>query len=299
MPAIKCILCPIDFSESSVLAFDYAQSVAAHYKALVLLQHVVDSLRPLYPYHAFPNDYDEICRKLRADAVQQLVEFAKTNNCCGVRTQYERARRRCNGPYSRSCRRKSGGLDRNGNPRVARGRPPDAGISHGKGVAKGRLSGADRAQAGSTILPPLQRCLHLVEVQRIVCCMDFSESSSQALEQAVSLAAEYGAELTLLHVIEHISSSSDIEKETTKALEGLEKQISPWAHQNLVTKPVVRIGKAYQQSHSACLGVTNRLGRHGWTRAACTGSCRVRFDDLQGGAVRPLSGAGGTPRQEA
>jgi len=85
MPAIKCILCPIDFSESSVLAFDYAQSVAAHYKALVLLQHVVESLRPLYPYHAFPNDYDDICRKLRAEAVQQLVEFAKTNNCCGVR----------------------------------------------------------------------------------------------------------------------------------------------------------------------------------------------------------------------
>ena len=28
MPAIKRILCPIDFSESSVLAFDYAQSVA-------------------------------------------------------------------------------------------------------------------------------------------------------------------------------------------------------------------------------------------------------------------------------
>jgi nucleotide-binding universal stress UspA family protein len=48
-------------------------------------------------------------------------------------------------------------------------------------------------------------------------------------------------------VLEDMSGLSDIEGETAKVLEGLEKQISPWAHQNLVTKPVVRIGKAYQQ----------------------------------------------------
>jgi hypothetical protein len=74
MPPIQRILCPIDFSESSVLAYDYAESIAWHYKATLLLQHVIDSLTPYYPYHAFPDAYDELCRELRANAVQQAPE---------------------------------------------------------------------------------------------------------------------------------------------------------------------------------------------------------------------------------
>ena len=246
MPSIKRILCPIDFSESSVLAFDYAQSVAAHYKALLLLQHVVDSLRPYYPYHAFPDDYDEICRKLRANAVQQLQEFAKTHNCGGVYTQ---------------CTVQDGDVTAL-ILEVAEERAVDLIVmgTHG-------LRGIDQLTLGSVTEKVLRKAgcpvlaarmpahdsasepgaPHLIEVHRIVCCTDFSESSNQALEQAVSVAAEYCAELTLLHVIEHMSSSSDVENETARALEGLEKQISPWARQNIVTKPVVRIGKAYQQ----------------------------------------------------
>jgi nucleotide-binding universal stress UspA family protein len=87
----------------------------------------------------------------------------------------------------------------------------------------------------------------LTELQRILCCTDFSEHSEQAWDHAVSLAAEYHAELSLLHVLEEIPGSSHIEEEIAKALERLEKQISPWAQKNVVTKPVVRIGKAYQQ----------------------------------------------------
>jgi len=87
MPSVQRILCPVDFLEFSGLAFDHAQSIVSHYKATVLLQHVVDSLKPYYPYHAFPDEYDELCRKLRADAVQQLQEFAKTHNWRGVPTQ--------------------------------------------------------------------------------------------------------------------------------------------------------------------------------------------------------------------
>jgi len=246
MPAIKSILCPIDFSESSVLAFDYAQSVAAHYKALVLLQHVVDSLRPLYPYHAFPNEYDEICQKLRADAVQQLQEFAKTNNCCGVHTQSSVQDGDVTGLILEVAEERAVDL-------IVMGTHGLRGIDH---ATLGSVTEKVLRKAGCPVLavrkPPHDSCTvsgvpHLVEVQRIVCCIDFSESSNQALEQAVSVATEYCAELTLLHVIEHMPSSSDVEKETGRALESLEKQISPWAHQNLVTKPVVRIGKAYQQ----------------------------------------------------
>ncbi len=246
MPSIKRILCPIDFSESSVLAFDYAQSVAAHYKAPLLLQHVVDSLRPYYPYHAFPDDYDEICRKLRANAVQQLQEFAKTHNYGGVHTQ---------------CTVQDGDVTAL-ILEVAEDRAVDLIVmgTHG-------LRGIDHLTLGSVTEKVLRKAgfpvltvrkpahdsanqagaPHLVEVHRVVCCTDFSEPSERALEHAVSLAAEYCAELTLLHVMEDVSSASDIENETARILKRLDEQMLPWAHKNVVTKPVVRIGKAYQQ----------------------------------------------------
>jgi nucleotide-binding universal stress UspA family protein len=246
MPSIKRVLCPIDFSESSLLAFDYAQSVAAHYKAPLLLQHVVDSLRPYYPYHAFPDEYDEICRKLRADAVQQLQEFAKAHNCGGVHTQ---------------CTVQDGDVTAL-ILEVAAERAVDLIVmgTHG-------LRGIDHLTVGSVTEKVLRkaRCPvlavrkpvhdsvtqagapHLVEVHRVVCCTDFSEPSEQALEHAVSLAAEYSAELTLLHVLEDVFNSSDIEDETARMLKRLEEQMSPWAYKNVATKHVVRIGKAYQQ----------------------------------------------------
>ena len=44
MLQIKSILCPVDFSESSVNAYEYAQSLARHYKANLFLLHVLYSL---------------------------------------------------------------------------------------------------------------------------------------------------------------------------------------------------------------------------------------------------------------
>jgi nucleotide-binding universal stress UspA family protein len=246
MPQIERVLCPIDFSEFSVTAYDYAQSLAWHYTATLILQHVIDSLTPYYPYHAFPDSYNEICQKLRADAMQQLQGFAKTHNCRGVQIECE----------------------------VQDGSVTDLilGLAEAKAVnlivmGTHGLRGLDHLTLGSVteIVLRKARCPvlavrkpardfvsqtglpNLVQLHGIVCCTDFSEPSGQAWEHALSLAAEYSAELTLLHVLEDISSSSDIEKETAKALERLEEQISPWAHKNVMIKPLVRIGKAYQQ----------------------------------------------------
>jgi nucleotide-binding universal stress UspA family protein len=246
MPLIQRILCPIDFSESSVLAFDYAQSVASHYKATLLLQHVVDSLRPYYPYHAFPDSYDEICRKLRANAVQQLQDFAKTHNCGGVHTQCTVQDGDVTALILEVAEDRAADL-------IVMGTHGLRGIDH---LTLGSVTEKVLRKAGCPVLAVRKPAQHfaakaampeLIELQRILYCTDFSEHSEQAWDHAVSLAAEYRAELTLLHVLEDIPGSSDIEDEIAKALQRLEKQISPWAHTNVVTKPVVRIGKAYQQ----------------------------------------------------
>jgi nucleotide-binding universal stress UspA family protein len=246
MPSIKCVLCPIDFSESSVLAFDYAQSVASHYKATLLLQHVVDSLRPYYPYHAFPDEYDEICRKLRANAVEQLQEFAKTNNCCGVHTQCTVQDGDVTGLILEVGEERAVNL-------IVMGTHGLRGIDH---LTLGSVTEKVLRKARCPVLAVRKPAHdsatqagapHLVDVHRVVCCTDFSKPSEQALKHAVSLAAEYCAELTLLHVLEDVSSASDIENETARMLKRLAEQMSPWAHQNVLTKYVVRIGKAYQQ----------------------------------------------------
>jgi nucleotide-binding universal stress UspA family protein len=246
MIQIERILCPIDFSESSVLAYDYAESIAWHYKATLLLQHVVDSLTPYYPYHAFPDAYDEICRKLRAEAVQQLQEFAKTHNRRGVQTQCTVQ----DGDVTDLILEVAGHRAVN---LIVMGTHGLRGIDH---LTLGSVTEKVLRKARCPVLAVCKPAHHfaaqagvpeLVELQRILYCTDFSEHSEQAWDHAVSLAVEYHAELTVLHVLEDIPGSSDVEDEIAKALERLEKQISPWAQKNVVTKPVVRIGKAYQQ----------------------------------------------------
>jgi nucleotide-binding universal stress UspA family protein len=94
------------------------------------------------------------------------------------------------------------------------------------------------AQAGAPDIIPLLR---------ILCCTDFSDQSEEALEYAVSLATEYGGELTLLHVLEGVAESADIEDEIGKAKASLEKCLSLETDKNCKTKTLVRIGSPYQQ----------------------------------------------------
>src|SRR5512135_1409624 len=88
MPQIETILCPIDFSEFSVSAYEYARSLAWHYKAKLLLQHV------LYPFYSsssahgsHTDSYEEIFRQLRTDAEHKLQRFAKRHGPTAVQPQ--------------------------------------------------------------------------------------------------------------------------------------------------------------------------------------------------------------------
>jgi len=244
MPHIGRILCPVDFSEFSERAYAYAQSLACHYKATLFLQHVIDSLVPYYPYFAFPEPYYETCRNLRAGAGRQLQEFAETHSQHLVQAQ-------CN---------------------VDDGLPADLILSFAEAQAVNLIvmgthgiRGIDRAMLGSVTDKVLRRarCPVLavrkpaheivtaangsvgIHLQRIVYCTDFSDCSEKAIDHAISLAEEYKAELTLLHVLEGIAGSADIQNEIAKAMESLEKRIPPGT--SCAIKPVVLIGRPYQQ----------------------------------------------------
>jgi nucleotide-binding universal stress UspA family protein len=255
-----------------VTAFDYAQSLAWHYKAAFLLQHVIDSLTPYYPYHAFPDSYNEVCRQLRANAEQQLQEFAKTHDRGGMQPQ-------CVVQDGAVTDLILGLAEARAVNLIVMGTHGLQGIDH---LVLGSVTEKVLRKARCPVLA-VRKPAHglatqgggpdLVLLHRILCCTDSPDQSDLAWDHAVSIAEEYGAELTLLHVLEDISSTSDIENETAKALELVEKRISARPRKNGITKAAVRIGKAYQQiiqfalesqTDVAIMGVR---GRHSLDRA--------------------------------
>jgi nucleotide-binding universal stress UspA family protein len=200
----------------------------------------------MYPYYAFPNAYVDICQQLHTNAEQQLQEFAKTHTRCGVQPE-------CSVP--------DGG--------VANVILDLAEVQAVSLIVMGThgLRGLERAMLGSVTdkvlrkahcpvlaarkpehdLVTLAGVPDLIQLQRVLCCTDFSDQSEQALDHAISLAAEYGGELTLLHVLENVPSSADIENEIAKVTESLEECISPETRRNCKAKTLVRIGQPYQQ----------------------------------------------------
>jgi len=80
MLEIKLILCPIDFSEFSVRAYQHALSLAEHYRAKLVAQHVVELWRyPYAEYAASLGDYERFSQALREGGKEQLREFVKNH----------------------------------------------------------------------------------------------------------------------------------------------------------------------------------------------------------------------------
>ena len=249
MPRFKSILCPIDFSEFSVKAYDYAQSLAWHYKAALLVQHV----RYSFPAFYIDASYKEIRRKLRTDTLQKLREFAKRLTRTKVQPQCV---------VHEGCRLSESSLYSDRILSFAKAQAVNLIVmgTHG-------LGGVDRLMLGSVTEKVLRkaRCPVLVvrkpahdfvspgekadpiNIKKIVLCMDFSKHAQHALSHAFSIAKQYNAELTLLHVLEHPPGSADIQSTTAKATEQLRESAPPRAINPSLVKFLVRIGKPYQQ----------------------------------------------------
>jgi len=267
MPQIERILCPIDFSEFSEKAYDYAQSLAWHYKATLFLQHVIDSLTPPFHRNPFPDSYNEIAQTLRAGAKRQLQEFAEKHTWPGIQPN-------CSVSDGVATDLILGFAEAQAVNLIVMGTHGLRGIDH---LTLGSVTEKVLRKARCPVLAVRKPVHDLVipgeepdpiHLHRILYCTDFSDCSEKAFDHAVSLAAEYKAELTLLHVLEGIVDSADIENEIAKAMGSLEKHISPETRKNCMTKAVVRIGKAYQQIIELALEsridliVTGVRGRH-------------------------------------
>src|ERR1700730_17262719 len=248
MLEIKLILCPIDFSEFSVRAYQHALSLAEHYRAKLVAQHVVELWRyPYADYAASLGDYERFSRALREGGTEQLHQFVKNHNHDNIQPELVVHQ----------------GIASDSILSFAQAHKTDVIVmgTHGR-------RGFDRLMLGSVndrvmrrapsplwaVGNPSHESLavdeeqhHARHLSRILFCTDFSDNSERALKYAISVTAEYNAELTLLHVLEEVSSPAKKEENIAAAAEKLDKLIPPHGRKGLTIKTAVRIGTPYQE----------------------------------------------------
>lgn len=196
MVELKRILCPIDFSETSRHALEHAVAIARWYESHITALHVIHV--PLVPQPPI----------LVADLANSLVPTASQRQAC------EDALRTWLGP-AQDAGIKTDVLVDEGNAAeqiVAQAKSRQADLvvmgTHG-------LSGFDRFVLGSVAekvvrkascpvltVPPASETAAKVPYTRLLCPVDFSDSSLAALRFAFSVAEEADAALTILHVFE-------------------------------------------------------------------------------------------------
>jgi len=243
MADMRRILCPTDFSEFSDIAFRYALSIAQHYRGKLLVQHVVESWQ--HPEAAFvpAHYYVEFRSHLLHKGEEELQRFVKNHVNNGIRAESVVEQ----------------GIAADAILALAEAQEVDLIVmgTHGR-------RGFDRLMVGSVtervlrkascpvlaVHRPSRDFLSLreqdpIRLNRILFCTDFSENSRQALSYALSLTAEYNAELTLLHVLKDIPGSSIIDEAI--AMEQLNNLIPPEKPKAGRIRSIVRKGSPYEQ----------------------------------------------------
>ena len=245
MLKIERILCPVDFSEFSTKAYQYAYSLSQHYEAKLFVEHVIEPLAVTFPYDGFTEVLDRIYKDLGSAARHRLQELVENHGPKGFQPEMI----------------VHWGLIANAILLFAEQKAADLIVmgTHGR-------QGLDRLTVGSVTEKVLRksRCPVLavrkpahdfvqpgqdspVALRKILFCTDFSENSDLALDYALSLAAEYSSELTLLHVMEDVPASSDVTTATADLVRRLDEPIPPEVRKWCTIRSAVRIGKPYQQ----------------------------------------------------
>jgi nucleotide-binding universal stress UspA family protein len=206
MIEIRRILCPIDFSDYSRRALDHAVAIARWYDSTITALHVL-SPTPMLPYVTSPVVFApiELTAVDRDQVLADTKDFIAAEGAPGITVE---------------------ALVREGNTVAeildqATGMHADLLVmgTHGR-------SGFDRLLLGSITEKVLRKaeCPVLtvprrlpdaapagpVVYERILCPVDFSDSSLQALKYAKSLAQEADGRLTVLHVVSHEYEAADM-----------------------------------------------------------------------------------------
>jgi len=243
MLEIKKILCPVDFSEFSATAYDYAHSLARHYKAKLFIQHVSEPVISVPPEYISPPLIEQVYAHQVTDAEERIRELSRRRSLDEVEHEVVLERggaADCILEFVDSEKMDlivMGTHGKRGLDRLVVGSVTEKVLrkAHCPVLAIPRLA----QEASGTSAEPVQ-------LRKILCCTDFNEDSPRALEYAVLLACQYKATISLLHVLER-SSEKKLESEKQGALQQLEAAIPENVRVCGPVEPAVRAGKPYEQ----------------------------------------------------
>jgi len=194
MRGIKQILCPVDLSDDSRHAFDHAALLAQWYKARITALHVCNpiaiasvdfTLAGIAPPPVLTDDDIAIAR-------EQALAWLPAARPPDVDVVIDA------GPPANRIVARASAL------------PADLLVigTHGRGGFEHLVLGSvtekvlRKATCPVLTVPPHARTTSRLPFKRLLCPVDFSESSLAALELAFSLAKEGDAEVTILHVFD-------------------------------------------------------------------------------------------------
>ena len=243
MLTIERILCPVDFSEFSDRACDYAHSFARHFGAKLFVLHVAEPFVPVDPSSISPSLIDQVYAQNIADAEEKVRELAVRQNWNDVEHEVVLERGAVADAILRFVEGNNidlitmGTHGRRGHDRLLLGSVTERILRTARPsvLAVHRLPQGSGAREGP------------VQFRKILYCTDFSDNSPRALEYAFLLGCKYKAGVSLLHVIERSDSGKELEAERCRVLQQLRAVIPQNVQNSLMVEPAVRAGKTYQE----------------------------------------------------
>jgi nucleotide-binding universal stress UspA family protein len=252
MLQIRLIFCPVDFSEFSVRAYHYAQSVAEHYRAKLVAHHIVELWRyPYADYAASSGDYDEFRRTLHDAGKEQLQEFVKKHTHAEIQPELVVHQGAASDSILTLAEERQADLivmgthGRRGYDRFVLGSVTERVMRRAPCPVLAVSKPPHESSSAGTAADEERHQVH--HLSRILYCTDFSENSERALGYARSVAEEYDAELTLMYVLEEVPGPGETDQAIATATEQLDKLIPADGRKKLRIKTAVSIGKPYQQ----------------------------------------------------
>ena len=189
---IARILCPTDFSDASAHAVDLATLIAGWYKARIAALHVVSTAVVLPEFSLSPSGSvdDASLSALRSATAGNFTQASGAG--VGVDVFLEV------GSPAALILDKAASLPAD---LIVMGTHGTSGFQH---LMLGSVTERVLRKAVCPVLtvPPRAHATSQIPFSRLLCAIDFSESSLAALQFALSLAEESDARLTMLHVLE-------------------------------------------------------------------------------------------------
>lgn len=192
MMRIERVLCPVDFSETSRHASDHALAIARWYKASISALHV--SSPALMSVSGLNGPADRVSDAELTRAQTETAALFEAARAGGVRIDVLVDV----GQPARQIVDRAASLPAD---LIVMGTHGASGFEH---LLLGSVTEKVLRKAPCPVLtvPPHTRSTSTLPFRRLLCAVDFSDSSRRGLDFAASLARESDAALTLLHVVE-------------------------------------------------------------------------------------------------